>query len=289
MPGEPTLPEPTSEPDRKLQHKPVDLRTDSQRLSDTQDRVQELLHKRADSWLTTEEEKELKDSVSDIPKTRERQEQAMGPEHGERIEATRSALAKIVRASQEYSRPFDRKVVNNVGVVDPRANGGRGDIVDKTVPVDTGMEGMRQIDIRTFVGSEDAPASYHMTIVYDPNQPDSYLLLSIESPAPVDNPYSLSGAAAAGVRVAHRRFQDLLYKQGASEVPLHEADYTYVFDYRTTSHDITYPATQEQVTQLLQILSDGVVVTDVKKHDSRTRLVAKVNEIAPELAELTAR
>lgn len=203
-------------------------------------------------------------------------------ESGERIEATRAALVRLVEGSKDVSRPFDRNVVNNVGDIDRRANGGRGDIVDKTVPVDTGMEGMKQIDVRTYV---EEGVAYHLTVVFNPDNPDGSILLSIKSPAPI-NPYRHIGVGAAGVNPHNYRFQDFLYAPGASEVPVHEADYSFVYDYRPLGHDVTFSAERGQVTQLLQLLRDGTVVKGAGANSRGVEPVANVRDLAPELVEL---
>jgi hypothetical protein len=198
-------------------------------------------------------------------------EQESSPESAERIAKTLSVLSKLAEEAKDHSRPFSRKIVKPVGD-------------GYWHPVESPQNGLRSIDLRTYTGP-DSDEAFHLTLSYDEANPTDQLMLSLESPVSTFGNLDVAAAASAGVRPQGRRFQDFLYSQGAEKVPVQEADYTYVFDYRPTGHSTRYEATSEYMDTILGLLKNATVVEQTPRGQSDKK-VARLHDLVPEVSEL---
>lgn len=220
---------------------------------------------------------ELRGMVADrTDKVEDSQESSLelesSPESAERIAKTLSVLSKLVEEAKDHSRPFSRNIVKPAGD-------------DYWRPVESPQAGLRSIDLRTYTGP-DSDEAFHLTLSYDEANPADQLMLSLESPVDISlGDFGLAGASAAGVRPQGRRFQDFLYSAGAESVPVQEADYTYVYDYRPSGHSARYEATREYMDTILGILKNATVVERTPRGQSDKK-VARIHDLVPEVAEL---
>jgi len=198
-------------------------------------------------------------------------EQEASPESVERIAQTMVVLTGLVEQAKEHSHPFRRNIVRPVGD-------------GYWHPVESPQAGLRSIDLRTYTGP-DSDEAFHLTLSYDEANPDDMLMLSLESPVTPANPYQFMEAAGAGVIPVCRRFQDFLYSSGADTVPVQEADYSYVYDYRPMGHAARYDATKEYMDTILGLLKNATVVEQAPRGLPNKR-IARVDELMPEVSAL---
>lgn len=198
-------------------------------------------------------------------------EQESLPESPERIAKTLSVLSKLVESAKDHSHPFRRNIVRPVGD-------------GYWHPVESPQAGLRSIYLRTYTGP-DSDEAFHLTLSYDEANPDDMLMLSLESPITPANPYLFVEAAGAGVIPVCRRFQDFLYSSGSDTVPVQEADYSYVYDYRPMGHSARYDATKEYMDTILGLLKNATVVEQAPRGLPNKR-IARVDELIPEVSVL---
>ena len=177
------------------------------------------------------------------------------PESPERIEKTRAALEKLIGAAGEYAHRHDRAGDN---------------------------EDLAQIDLRVPV---EGGGAYHLAVGFLRSNPGDNLMLSLETPGGgSSNPWA--NLTDVGTYADRRKIQDFLYRQDASTVPVRDADFTYIYDYRPAGGTQNYDAPKPQIDQLLGFLEYAKVVTVTP--GNKVQEGPSVVELVPEIAELKA-
>ncbi len=113
------------------------------------------------------------------------------PESAERIQATKTALDKLVEAARPYAHRFNRPIERVEYDYDPlatrRGGGPQGDLVERRVPVDNGGEGLDQVDFWAAVDEGDeSQGEYRLVLAFPHESPaegagDEQVMLSRES------------------------------------------------------------------------------------------------------------
>ena len=200
----------------------------------------------------------------------------------ERIAEIQTALGRLYSEASDHSQPFERDIrrvehVFNPDGVDPE-NGRLGEFIERNIDVDTGDPSLRTIQLRTFVGEDDSSA-YRMSLIYKPNEDGSMpaeFMLSGEWPLDTGTPLTdnLIQAQAQG-----RRFQDFMFTAGAENVPVRQADFTFVAWYRPVGGEKRFDVTSEYMDQVLKIVADATVMDGKKKGPTVRELVPSFDEL----------
>ena len=200
----------------------------------------------------------------------------------ERITEIQTALGRLYSEASDYSQPFSRDIRRVENQFDPDGidpeNGHKGLIIEKNIDVDTGDPSLRTIQLRTFVGEDDSSA-YRMSLSYKPNEDGSVpteFMLSGEWPLSTEIPITNNPIKA---QAQGRRFQDFMFSTGATDVPVRQADFTFVAWYRPIGQEQRFDVTREYMDQVLKIVADATVMDGKKKGPTVRELVPSFDEL----------